>query len=173
MTPSGWHQDASGRDAGHDEMQAGVFRFMKHKEHTLPLDPGNGKVAVYKRVGIYFECPFFLAGRISTFVDVCLHFQSTEADGYRQRDEALVCYEIKPRIYSVGAVVRQCHATAHAVEQGSVHGGYVNPGFRKKPRVLVIPVVPADDPKVRLLAEFWWEVMLWDAATSSCIPYEP
>jgi hypothetical protein len=166
MTPSGWHDDAHGRDAGHDEMQSGVYRFLDQSEKQISVKDG-GKLVNYDRKYIDFECPFYSDGRIITFVDVCLLFSKSDDKEQDWRDEIILCYEIKPKIYSVGAVVRQCHATAHAVRRGSIYSGYVRPG-EKKPLVYVVAVVPHDDQKRDLLAEFWPKVLMWNAATKTC-----
>lgn len=166
MTPSGWHDDAQSRDAGHDKMQAGVYRFLDKSEKQISVKDGD-KLETYDRIGIEFECPFYSDGRIITFVDVCLLFRKSDDKKQARYDEVILCYEIKPKIYSVGAVVRQCHATAHAVSRGSIYSRGGQSALEKKPTVHVMPVVPHDDQKLDLLAEFWPRVMAWNATTET------
>jgi hypothetical protein len=170
MTPSGWHDDAQSRDAGHDEMQAGVYRFLRSMgEKKLEKADLHGTV-LYDRAGVYFECPFYYEGRISTFIDICVHFaKSGDGKEYATHKNILFCYEIKPKIYSVGATIRQCRATKDAVSRGSFHR--VSSGHRlynETPEVHVVPVVPYNDPKLDLLAEFWPRVVTWNATSNTC-----
>jgi hypothetical protein len=171
MTPSGWHEDAQSRDAGHDEMQAGVYRFMESKWQKRLEKTEYNKTAVYERAGIYFECPFYKDGRIVTFIDVCVTFAKLRDEKQLGGHKNIIfCYEIKPRIYSVGATIRQCRATKHAVLTGSFYrqNGQWGSSRDETPEVHVSPVVPYDDPKLDLLAEFWPMVATWNATTETC-----
>lgn len=159
MTPSGWHNDAHGRDAGHDEMQISVWRaFRESTKTTRTLKNG-----AYSRTEVGFEFEFVVDNKVIGFADVCEVFEKDEAPidpvrVVRRRPEFLyMVYEIKPRISSVGGLVRQCTAIRHMVW-----------GFRpykdsySSPKCIVTPVVYADDPKIDLLREVYpGEILAW------------
>jgi hypothetical protein len=147
MTPSGWGEDAQGRDAGHDEMQARCYRdWLKRIEKGFTL--GGSKFLADK---VYVEHPFTDAGRLIGFADIAVRFV---ADG--DRPEWFWWYEeIKPRIYSVGAVIRQCEATEvnalRAIKSSRRANGY----HRREPDFVVYAIVYEDDPKAALLKELY------------------
>jgi len=146
MTPSGWHDDTRSRDAGHDEMQLAVLRKLKSREPE-PI-PGRFN-EVYKFRGVYAEFPFYLNGQIIAFADVCEVFRTDKA-GYGGYYELFyVAYEIKPRILSVGGVIRQALALDSAIERAKQGRQSTANQCR------VIPVVPAHDPKIDLLREMY------------------
>jgi hypothetical protein len=158
MTPSGWGDDAQGRDAGHDEMQAAVWRHLKKlPDHQVSLDKETNK---FKRRSVDVEFPFVQDGRIIGFADVCEVFAEISDDSTKwTRGIYYIVYEIKPRILSVGAILRQCQAARQMV--WSLHGGRHDPNF-KKPYCSVVAVVPSDDKKFGLLLEMAdFDVLPW------------
>ena len=143
MTPSGWHDDARNRDAGHDEMQIAVFDYLKEKAST-----GGSERSYRSEVG--FEVPFMRGGQIVAWGDIVeFHYRAGEDNYYR-----MIIFEIKPKIYSIGAVMRQCVAletTANSIYRT----------MYPRPTVLSYPVVWCHDPKLASLAHVW-RAFAWD-----------
>ena len=142
-TPSGWHDDAQHRDAGHDEMQAAVWRWLSTQEGERDGD----------LTWVQVEYPFIARERYGTrivaFGDVVAY----------SRSGVYLIYEVKPIIHSVGAVIRQLSAIEHAFSRiTDRHSGRPYP-------CVVRAVVPAHDPKLKLLGEMSrWGVVVWHAA---------
>lgn len=156
MTPSGWHDDAMrNRDAGHDEMQAAEWRRAKDACHS-PITH-QGKTFFF--VNAWVEKPFILAGRVIGFADVGLLYESQETEKEKEwrlkvppsrpykPDRWWVFLEVKPRILSVGAVIRQCIATEYTAERAGLS-------------CEVWAAVYKDDPKTALLIEMGRVVVL-------------
>lgn len=162
MTPSRWHDDAHGRDAGHDEMQAAVFRFLRERPRLI--NAGAEEEKPYVRHKIEVEYAFEEAGVLFGFADICdIYVKDLERSAYTET--YYFVYEIKPRITSVGGLIRQCRATfITALRSGGISSGWGTPS-RRAPRVMVIPVVPRDDPKIELLKEMYTgAVWGWDSS---------
>ena len=100
MPPSGWHDQT--RDSGHDEMQIAVFEFLKKSFDPAWVDPR-----------VFMEVPLVIrtrAGdRITGFADLAVSYSEGTRDTNRWR-----LFELKPRIYSIGALIRQVRAIRHA-----------------------------------------------------------
>jgi hypothetical protein len=160
MTPSGWGDDAQSRDAGHDEMQAhefrGMLKMIDSKQFVINR-PRNGYVAEsVPFVASYAEVewPFEAAGRLIGFADIAVQFLEVDSEKTTQspRSDWWFYLEIKPRIYSVGAVIRQCKATAiNAARSVPVN----HRGTTQRDRFEVWAVVYQDDPKALLLQELY------------------
>jgi len=142
MTPSQWHDDVRNRDAGHDAMQIAVFDYLR----DMPTGPSpfyecNG----YERTGVYFEMPFRGGGHILAWGDVVEVWQQivTPHEGYSYTKKKYVVWEIKPKIYSVGAVVRQCVALEDIAKSA-----LMTDRGPTQYDVLIIPAVTSDDPKL-------------------------
>lgn len=163
MSPSGWHDDAvRNRDAGHDEMQAAVWRHWTSGEPPFDLLCRNE--TQYQLVRTILEFPIreiehnrwdrkeYNTGRIRSFADVAVKWASLETDEQkairterppvREYDPKsyFMFYEIKPKIYSVGAIIRQCYAFSD-IAQAAKYKFQVN------------VVVYRDDPKLDLFEE--------------------
>jgi hypothetical protein len=139
MTPSQWHDDASGRDAGHDEMQIAVFDYLRDTPSgRLPLRECEGCT----RVAVRFEHPFVQRGKVIAWGDV-VEIWDEEKELYPKR--TYVVWEIKPKIYSVGAVVRQCVALKIAAKAATLDRN------GRQSETLVVPIVRFDDPKISAL----------------------
>lgn len=152
MTLSGWSE--SERDAGHDELQAEVYRFLKRAEPatTKIAARGGAPDRVFRRASIEVEYPFVRENRVIGFADVCEVWHEEKTDRLTVGGVLYKVFEIKPRIYSVGAIIRQCKATRQLML--SV-GNYHNSGWSGPALCRVTAVVPHDDPKVALLKEMF------------------
>jgi len=145
MTPSGWHDDARNRDAGHDEMQIAVFDYLQDKPVLHGMDGYND------RIGLYFESPFYVRGHIVAWGDIVELWEKPERETWKRR--RYIVWEIKPKIYSVGAVIRQCRSLVDAVEAANKD----SVSHRRAPSSIsyddpiVIPIVQSDDPKLSML----------------------
>ncbi len=154
MTPSRWHDDASDRDAGHDEMQLSVLQYLRSKKPE-PLEGEQG--AKYERHYVGAEYPFVSRGQVIAFADICEVWRKDRKDYDRSYKYFYVAYEIKPKIYSVGAVIRQCLALEQAIIRSGTGGDPAGS------RCNVIPVVSRDDPKLGMLAAMYdGSVWTWD-----------
>jgi len=163
MTPSGWENDTRGRDAGHDELQLTIWRYL-NKRPAAPRHTKND--GTFNRIAVTIEHPFMVKGIPIAFADVCEVFRSDKVpyDGYWSY--RYVAYEIKPRIYSVGGIIRQCLALEVAIERS---GPTMANG--KKAEAFVVPVVLRSDPKVEMLKEMYsGNVWTWDDPVGSSAP---
>jgi hypothetical protein len=108
--------------------------------------------------------PFRSRGHIQAWGDVVEIWEGTvtERHGYKHAEVKYVVWEIKPKIYSVGAVKRQCVALNDIVEGTLVNGR----DHSTKYDVFVIPLVPLDDPKLAMLRHVYW-AGAWDGARIS------
>lgn len=140
MTPSGWHDDARNRDAGHDEMQIAVFDWVK--DHSR----------AFGHVETEFEMPLYHRGQIIAWCDIG---QRVFREGVAFPAHLFI-WEIKPKIYSVGAVVRQCIALQQAAEKACT-----NEARCLMAEVKVFPVVMVDDPKLSMLRHVF-HAHTWD-----------
>lgn len=153
MTPSGWHDDARNREVGHDEMQLSVWRYLKRKK----LESIELKGDVFAPVGVFLEYPFEHNGRVIAFADICSVWRAAKPDYNNNYRFAYTAYEIRPRIQSAGAILRQCSSLRVVIES--------RPSGTTKPFVSVIPVVPRTDPGLPLLEEMFSDygpVWTWD-----------
>lgn len=154
LTPSGWHDDASNRDAGHDELQAAVYRWLVKCGPKFKRFMRCNKPSEYHREGVEIEAPLLLKGSVLCFTDVCATFRHTPDRG---RDEYLLeIFEIKPRISSVGGVIRQCKHMAILANRWRPRDSDYH-----IPQVIVRAVVPYDDPKISLLSEMYGASLVW------------
>ena len=98
MTPSGWHDDARNRDAGHDEMQIAVFDYRRalSMEDMLgrPDTPIEGYS--YRRKGIFFEYPLIRDEQILAWGDIVEVWEKKISKEPTQIIHKI--YEIKPKI---------------------------------------------------------------------------
>lgn len=138
MTPSQWHDDARNRDAGHDDMQIAIFDYLR----DLPAEREAGV-----RQGVWFEHPFARDGRVVAWADILEVWdpKPVASGTYPKPKQRYVIFEVKPKIYSVGAVIRQCEALEIAISatfRARTDGG---------PDIKVMPIVKHDDPKLSAL----------------------
>jgi len=162
LTPSGWHDDAvRSRDAGHDEMQAEVWRHWSIDDP--PFTVLSRKEQNYEFNGAFVEFPvrgserdrwsheIYHTGRIRSFADVAVRWISVESDEDKERRNKppvkayvpkfyYVFYEVKPKIYSVGATIRQCYSFSDVAQASD---------YKFEVRI----VVYRGDPKIELLKE--------------------
>jgi len=163
MTPSGWENDTRGRDAGHDELQLTLWRYLK-KRPTEPIQTKND--GTFSRVSVTVEHPFMVKGIPIAFADVCEVFRSDQVTYDNYWNYRYVAYEIKPRIYSVGGIIRQCMALEVAIERSGP-----TRASGKKPEAVVVPVVLRSDPKAEMLKEMYGpNVWTWDDPVGSAAP---
>lgn len=161
-TPSGWHDDASSRDAGHDEMQAAMLRWWRRNAEEPILDcwPGEA-VRDFFLTSVSVEFPFLgFRGRVAGFADLALQFGSRETPEEEAKRTAnyyagpyaprviMAFAELKPRIGSVGGLIRQCAVTRILARDHFR-------AWSTPPKVEVWAVVYEDDPKVGLLEEMF------------------
>jgi len=127
-------------------------------------DPQPIKLAgeIFDRKRVEVEYPFIHEGRILGFADVCEIWagERPQFSGGHPRTFYQV-FEIKPRIYSVGAVIRQCKATEQLILKLKPHHFGASENL-----CTIVPVVPHDDPKIDLLKEMYsGKVWGWKGST--------
>lgn len=164
MSPSEAHDSAWQREPGHDEMQLRVMQAAAEWMPTVCVVGDSGdqqqemqliEIAAEQRLAAGKTGP-------SCFVDVLLVYQERRNQtagprGYRLRRHFRLL-EIKPRIYSAGALLRQLsvlrsHAATWARGDGSNAGRTFD----------VFPVVRSDDPLAQMLADLGQRtVCTWD-----------
>ena len=155
-SPSGWHDSAMARDAGHDEMQIAVCEHLR-AQPSSPMTV-NGKQFVVDEV--FIEAPIMRGKMIVAWCDV---LRTWKEDAQKYRPARLFdMFEIKPAIHSVGAVIRQCQSLEIVAESTFLDGEA--PGSAAR----VFPIVRAADPKLSLLRRGWGGgVLVWDGGTLS------
>lgn len=173
-TPGGWHDEARKRDAGHDEMQLAVYRFLLTQRRPYTTDEVGASV-----FSTVFEFPIGPVGsrvvrdriatertsygdedrpaKISAFADIA------ELYGPPGRGcwDYAVLYEVKPKIETIGGIVRQCRALRQAFEASF-----------PKAQCAVIVVIPRDDPLLKSLMEIQ-SCYAWDAAEQRLLRPRP
>jgi hypothetical protein len=140
-SPSGWHDDTTGRDAGHDAMQMSVWRFLNNHRIERTAFANAGQV-----ISCAAEMPIIepRSGRILAFADLGVEHRHPETGvGYWR------FVEIKPRIYSCGGLIRQCRAIAVAADRAGLGD------------CRVTALVYKDDPKIEMLREMYPDVLGW------------
>lgn len=160
-TPSGWHDVGRERDSGHDEMQLWVWRWMRRPDNHSPRkfekDSQRRDADLFLFDGAWPEMEIVVDDRIVAFADVGERWVCRNPFIGKIR-YAFVAYEIKPVIYSVGAVLRQCTALARIMSKWRPdRDTHVDPPVR------IVPVVQHDDSKVAMLIECYeGRVLTWD-----------
>ena len=79
-SPSGWHDNAAERDAGHDEMQAAVLREWREGKALSWLE--NDKLVTSHVVFSKAEYPLLSDGRLRGFADVAVQFEYQRPRNY-------------------------------------------------------------------------------------------
>ena len=153
-TPSSAHDSAWKRDDGHDEMQLELYRWLRKQRPDCQTDD-----RVYSFAGAFAEHHLEVNHRIAGFTDVLASYRwNGSLHGAPRTEVAYRLFEIKPKIHSVGAVIRQLRTLAHLARKALKYdGGYA------AAEIEVVAVVPYDDPKFKLLIEMCpYSVWAWD-----------
>jgi hypothetical protein len=140
-SPSDWHDDTTGRDAGHDAMQLDLWRFLNHQRVERKEFSNSGQI-----IDCQAEVPIIdpRSGRVLAFADIGVqHRHPVTGEEYWR------FMELKPRIYSCGGLIRQCRAIQIAAERGGLGS------------CRVTAVVFKNDPKIEMLREMYPDVMGW------------
>lgn len=147
-SPSSWHDDTMSRDAGHDALQIEVWKTLRNKVPRTILFGTNyqNEKVEFIRTSVHFEYPLFLDGRIVGWGDVVELYKATVPNGSGTVERHYIrVYEIKPKIYSVGGLVRQLTSLRILVNKVAESRGMGSGGD-------VMPVVYEDDPKLDMLS---------------------
>lgn len=156
MTPSDYSNSSS---LEHDAMQASVFEWLRdHGRQTMNRRDGERVVAL-KRVGIWVEVPIKIGGSLRGFVDILEKFEPSDA-GVR-RPLVYLAYEIKPRLTSVGGLIRQMHAEGILIAQWAKESSS---------NIVSVPVVRSNDEHLPLLKRLWTgPVARWDESAGALL----
>jgi hypothetical protein len=161
MTPSAAYASAEGRDAGHDDFQKAVFDDLTDGRMSKITRKIHSTERAFKLHSFWVEHPIVIGDRIVAFTDVVLRFTHNsethhKAGGsFKHNYEHYLLFELKPKIHSVGAIIRQCRALQH---NGKL-------SFRKDFDVSGVEawaVVPKSDPKIGDLKSMFKAVIGWD-----------
>lgn len=125
MTPSEAHDTAYTRTPEHDEMVASVYEFLQ--ERGCPFEPGyrmryGDRKKIHTYANGWAECEKMYVGKRTFFADVAVVRWSDDSSGYSLRDSEHryshhLILEIKPKIYSAGAVLRQVKAQQNLINE--------------------------------------------------------
>lgn len=165
MTPSRAHDEAWRRSPDHDALQVSAFRWFSASPAASKLrwTPRYRKEPeIYERSYTIAEYALRCDGRISAFVDLVQIYQREEPHPVQKTVTRQVWFlhEIKPRIDTVGGLIRQCRTLDHHAEKALPRSNLGDcPEFR------VIPLVPHDDPALPDLEAMWGGyIETWDLA---------
>jgi hypothetical protein len=150
MTPSDAHDSGWQRDPGHDEMQMEVFRWLVWRDQVSTYvkkrysnDESELAILDTRELEYLIE----VNDRIVGFVDICERF-STDGKSFNDRQFSFTAWEIKPKIHSVGAILRQAKVLREKLWRWRPsRDSYSSPYVR------IMVVVSAKDPKTGLLQE--------------------
>jgi hypothetical protein len=158
MTPSEYGE---GRSLEHDRMQADVLEWLQAnglKTRTLRVD--NKEIEITRK-GPWAEVMLTHDGNIRGFVDILERWvPATDKDSLGRPVHGLwiMAYEIKPKITTVGGLIRQMRA-----EEAIIEKCYRTQDIYR-PMACVVPVVNHNDPELPLLRRLWLgSVLLWNA----------
>lgn len=139
MTPSDAHESAWKRSPEHDQFSLEVFRFLKQMPFfTL-------RSVIYKQKFVENEALIQRKGGGIWFADL-LWWGEGEENGLRS--QLALVFELKPKIYSAGALIRQLRVQEMNTKSHDSR-------FGSPPKFMVIPVVPKGDPLLPVFAEMW------------------
>lgn len=165
MTPSEAHDSAWRREPGHDEMALAVLREVRAQWPTLrvrrrhsnepdeaPLEWSGAEVLFHTDKGHRW------------FADIALRFdRPREPRTDRLQEPHWRILEIKPRIHSAGALIRQLR-----VQEENALGLKPIGSSYSRPTCDVLPVVRSDDPLAQLVADLWeCSILTWDGSRLS------
>jgi hypothetical protein len=152
MTPSEAHDSAWKREAGHDEMQLAVANNLAAR--SLRHATGDS-VTSYRAVGVRHEVLFQRREGRAFFVDTVITYRpSGNIDDCGPTVHWLL--EIKPKIYSAGALLRQCKVLKQCIGEWKAEN-------RSSDLYRVVPVVPVGDPLLETLCQMAGTgVYVWD-----------
>lgn len=160
MTPSDYGQ---GRSLDHDRMQANVLDFLRSEQPPIRTVNLYGAPHEIRRVGVWPEVMLKIGDTVRGFVDILERWQSVSEKDRQGRIgpelSVYYAYEIKPKLTSIGGLIRQMQAEEVLIEQ-----------WAKRDRnfitthVHVAPVIDDEDPERQLLRRLWGgKVFLWNA----------
>lgn len=152
MSPSEAHDSAYNRTPDHDLMVVEVYEDIKEKG-TCDWKPGyrvSSKSEVIEYEHGEVECERLYSGRRTFFADVAVYSWSNVEEGSgRKLYEHHLILEVKPKIYSSGAALRQVK------QQQNLLGAWMESqddtawGYRRPERWgTVAPVFRHDDPEL-------------------------
>lgn len=153
-SPSAWGDVT--RSPGHDEMQFGVADWLRENflndGYTPPCTESEDKPRLLKYKIVECEKPIIVDGRIVSFADIELRMFGPGSD-------YTMAYEIKPRVDSVGAILRQLHAQAHLIRATMPP----QPSYAQWQDMWL--VIRANDPKRALMQKAYSKTLVWTGST--------
>ena len=151
-SPSSAYAEADRRGPDHDAMQIAFYRWrLKARRRHQAEEWEDKKYTVHS---IEPEMPILGKYGIRGFADVAEGWQQI---GAPEGVELLVVYEIKPKIFSCGALIRQLKVLKNIVSN------YAVAQINFKLAVITAAVLRADDPKLPDFRELWsGPIFLWD-----------
>lgn len=163
MTPSEAHDSAYPNDAGHDEMQLAVLRYLRASHKTLNVQKSYDKEpTIYNLASSQAERAFCCKSGRRFFADIAMEYTFTQPSvinrGSTATNSYTRLYVIVPVIHSAGAVLRQVAMLQHNMREW----------FAGQPRdwygdCAVYTVARYDDPKAQLLADLGRNIVFtWD-----------
>jgi hypothetical protein len=158
MTPSEY---GNGHSLEHDRMQADVLEWLlKHGKKRTACAHWGEQVEL-ERHGPWAEAPLIVDRNLRGFVDILeVWHPTTEKDGKGRTINVrrAVAYEVKPRLTTIGGLIRQMRAEEALLERSDIF----KPSSERF--VNTVPVVNHNDPELPLLRRLWaGSVAIWNA----------
>lgn len=165
-TPSAAFDDTRLRDAGHDDMQACLHRWLDYSfgADRRGIDGAMSRRfrgVTYELIWLGLEHMLTIEGRVVGFVDVMTQWRRHEPYfNQHQRPvgtpplkefapDIYELYEVKPTIGQAGGLLRQLRVMQHIADKA------ISGSHGRNHRVVVTPVVPAKDPKLAVFSYMW------------------
>lgn len=176
MTPSEAHDSAYGRTPEHDQMVVDIYELLQTNAKALPYHPvfttGYGEVKdSHEYDSGEIECERMYSGHGSTFfADLAVLRWSDHAEDAKSKPKRFshhLILEMKPKIYSAGAVLRQVKAQKAQADRWIESDKAAHEWFRQEAWATVAPVFTRGDPLIGLFARMAEEsqvYFIWDAA---------
>ncbi|MFU0504136.1 hypothetical protein [Pseudaminobacter sp. NGMCC 1.201702] len=184
MNPSQAHDTAYDRTPEHDQMVVEVYEYIKMRglPYRPVYTPAGGGHQEYENSWV--ECEKMYVGRRTFFADIGVVKWSNHKGGRLTPSKYShhLILEIKPKIYSVGAVIRQVKAQQHLIngwcEALGDRGGLGSTTSWGK----AAPVLAANDPLLDLFSravEHGFTYFVWDGvklvkpSAATFVPLDP
>lgn len=152
MTPSDY---SNGNSLEHDRMQADVLDYIREHGMKETMFQRRGNEIPMIRVGVWPEVAIKVNGTLRGFIDILERWEPADKSA-PHAVSGYLAYEIKPRLTTIGGLIRQMRAEELLIEQWRSGTSGLE--------VRTMPIVMHDDPEIPLLRRLWHgAVATWNA----------
>jgi hypothetical protein len=159
MTPSEY---GNGSSLEHDRMQADVLEWIRQHGQRTAFHNHYGDRVELKRVGVWAEAAIAIDGKMRAFVDILERWEPVAEKDSKGRHigvRRFVAYEVKPKLTTIGGLIRQMQAEELLLEQWGR-----SRDLHYTVHVNTVPVINHNDPELSLLRRLWpGAVAIWNA----------